>query len=245
MRIQAVVFDAFDTLFINREARWGDCFPRICKEQSLPIEPDALLQAWLSAGSECRRKTLNSEDPSITQPFITYRDLWYDSFVEAFHHLGVTGNAEEAVRYLIQDHSTRSAFPETLSVLKHLGQQVLIAVLSNADDAFLYGVLNHHGLANSFNVVLSSEEARWYKPHSEIFVRLLERLGTSPEATLMVGDNLVSDIYGSHVVGMPGAWINRYGESMDGPVKPTYELHSLEELIPIVIGESEEVCVCP
>ena len=53
----------------------------------------------------------------------------------------------------------------------------------------------------------------------------------------MVGDTLLEDIYGSYNVGMPSAWINRYGAPMNGRVAPTYEMTTLEDLLSIVAGE--------
>ncbi len=34
MAIQAVVFDAFDTLFLNTRDLWRDCFARICRTKA-------------------------------------------------------------------------------------------------------------------------------------------------------------------------------------------------------------------
>ena len=139
--------------------------------------------------------------------------------------------------YFLQDLGTRPAFPETLDVLERLRAIVPVAILSNADDAFLLPVLERHGLSDAFAAVVSSEGARLYKPATRIFALMLERLGTAASETLMVGDTLLDDIYGAHMAGMPGAWINRYGSPMNGRAVPTYELRSLEELLPIVAGE--------
>ena len=139
--------------------------------------------------------------------------------------------------YFLEDLGGRPTFPETLSVLEQLRGILPIAVLSNADDAFLYPVLERHGLSNAFVAVLSSEEARSYKPHPAIFAQMLDRLGTPSEGILMVGDTLLDDIYGAHLAGMPSAWINRYGAPMNGRVAPTYEMTTLEDLLSIVAGE--------
>ena len=52
----------------------------------------------------------------------------------------------------------------------------------------------------------------------------------------MVGDTLHEDVWGSHLVGMPSAWINRYEVPMNGRVEPTYELHSLKDLVKVLEG---------
>ena len=237
MAIQAVVFDAFDTLFLNTRDLWRDCFARICKDQGLAADPNSLYDAWAESESDFRRTRINVETMTPSHPFQTYREVWRHAFVLAFAHLDVAGDADAAVGRFLQDLGARPVFPETLDVLTRLREQLTIAVLSNADDAFLYPVLEHHGLSDAFAAVLSSEEARQYKPHPDIFAKMLDRLGTPPEETLMVGDTLLEDVYGGYKAGMPSAWINRYGAPMTGRVPPTYELNSLEGLLSIVAGE--------
>ena len=237
MAIRAVVFDAFDTLFLNTRDLWRDCFARICGDQGLAIDPGALYDAWAVSETDFRNGRVDVLTMTAGKPFQTYYEVWRDAFVGAFASLGVDGNADAAVGYFLEDLGTRRAFPEAIGVLERLRELVPIAVLSNADDAFLDPVLERNGVSDWFAAVLSSEEARLYKPHTRIFEMMLERLGTDASETLMVGDTLLDDIYGAHVAGMPGAWINRYGAPMNGRVPPTYEVRSLEELLPIVAGD--------
>ncbi|MDE2900578.1 MAG: HAD family hydrolase [Chloroflexota bacterium] len=237
MAIRAVVFDAFDTLFPNTRDLWRDCFVRICHDQGLSVDPGALYEAWAAHEYDFRRRRVDVETLTQQEPFETYFEVWRDTFVEAFDALGVDGDADGAAGYFLEDLGTRPAFPETVSVLERLRDLAPIAVLSNADDAFLLPVLERHGLSDAFAAVVSSEGARLYKPATRIFELMLERLGTAAAETLMVGDTLLDDIYGAHMAGMPGAWINRYGAPMDGRVAPAYEVRSLEELLPIVAGE--------
>ena len=69
-----------------------------------------------------------------------------------------------------------------------------------------------------------------------IFKVLLKRLNAEPGETLMVGDTLHEDVWGSHLVGMPSAWVNRYEAPMDGRVAPTYKLNSLKDLVKVLEG---------
>lgn len=237
MAFQAVVFDAFDTLFPNTRDLWRDCFARICRDQGLGLDPMALYDAWAAHEYDFRRRRVDVDTLTQREPFETYYEVWRGSFVNAFGALEVDGDAEGAVQYFLQDLGTRPTFPETLSTLEKLRKLAPIAVLSNADDAFLLPVLERNGLSDAFAAVLSSEGARLYKPATRIFELILERLGTAAAETLMVGDTLLDDIYGAHMAGMPVAWINRHGAPMDGRVAPAFEVRSLEELLPIVAGE--------
>ena len=109
-----------------------------------------------------------------------------------------------------------------------------MAILSNADDSFLYPLLEKHSISDAFETIVSSEAAGSYKPESLIFHKLFERLDLTPGETLMVGDTLHEDVWGSHLSGMPSAWINRHDVPMNGRVAPTYELHSLNDLVTVL-----------
>lgn len=237
MGIQAVVFDAFDTLFLNTRDLWQDCFSRICEDQGLGVDAGALYGAWAEHEGDFRRRRVDVETLTQREPFETYHEVWRDAFARAFAALGVDGDADGAVSYFLEDLGMRPAFPETTGVLERLREIVPVALLSNADDAFLLPALERHGLSDAFAAVVSSEGARLYKPATRIFELMLERLGTAASETLMVGDTLLDDIYGAHMAGMPTAWINRHGWAMDGRVGPTYEVRSLEALLPVVAGE--------
>ena len=237
MVIKAVVFDAFDTLFVNTRDLWRDCFERICRDQGLSVDAGALYGTWAAAEMDFRKRRNDVETMTAREPFETYYEVWHDAFVRSFSNLDVGGDADAAVGYFLEDLGTREAFPETGRALARLRELVPVAILSNADDAFLYPVIERNGLSDVFVAVLSSEEARLYKPHPGIFAQMLERLGTQAGETLMVGDTLLDDIYGARLSGMPGAWVNRYGAPMDGRVAPDYEIRSLEDLLPIVAGE--------
>ena len=45
------------------------------------------------------------------------------------------------------------------------------------------------------------------KPHPEIFRRMLQQLGSPPQRTLMIGDNLLTDIAGARALQIPTLWI--------------------------------------
>jgi len=50
----------------------------------------------------------------------------------------------------------------------------------------------------------------------------------------MIGDNLKSDILGGINYGIDTAWCNLFNKENDTEIQPTYEFHSLWELIDII-----------
>ena len=123
----------------------------------------------------------------------------------------------------------REPYQDALEALPVIQTRWRTGVLSNADDGYLFPLLSRIGW--KFEAVLSSEEARAYKPLPSPFRQIMSKLGVGPEESIYVGDTLYDDILGAKGVGMRVAWVNRHGASPDSQFpKPDYEVQSLKEL---------------
>ena len=71
------------------------------------------------------------------------------------------------------------------------------------------------GLADCFDAVVVSAEMGIGKPDPEVFHEVLARLGSEPEAAVMVGDSWERDIEGAVGVGMSAVWVTR-GRALPG-----------------------------
>ncbi len=94
--------------------------------------------------------------------------------------------------------------PETKALLHSLKEKgVKVGIISNFQHApHVRKVLRRNGLLKMLDAVIISGEVHAKKPEPKIFEIALERLGTTPEMTLFVGDDPVRDICGAASVGM-------------------------------------------
>ena len=222
--ITAVIFDMYDTLVQNPSDRWIDGIEAIIREQSLDTGPDRLLQEWSVGNAEFRDSRDNPD-----APFRTYFQAWRDGFDRAFTNLEVPGDAAGASRSFIGFLSRRDPYPETVEAIKLVQGGWRTAVLSNADDDYLMPNLGLLDL--QFEAVLSSEEARVYKPHPGLFRQMLKRLNVAPGQAVYVGDRQYEDVKGARGVGINSVWINRTGEPPDPRLpEPACQIKSLLEL---------------
>jgi 2-haloalkanoic acid dehalogenase type II len=184
--------------------------------------------------SSTRVRPINGPLPA----FRTYREEWTEHFSLCFEELGVEGDAAAGHEHLRTMLADAPAFQEARRTIEIVGRRLPIAVMSNADDDFLYPVLAKNAL--TFPVVVSSEEARAYKPHESIFQRLSEAMGVAPENILYVGDSRVADVTGSKNAGMHSAWVNRGSDNRGasnwagqqrGVVEPDVEVSRLDGLL--------------
>ncbi|MFD1888281.1 HAD family hydrolase [Paenibacillus wenxiniae] len=109
-----------------------------------------------------------------------------------------------------------------------------LGILTNGTYNIQYGKVLHLGLEKDFDVILTSGEAGIKKPDQRVYEMILERLGTSGEETVFVGDHPVNDIWGAGQVGMRGiflrrsfAWDDKLG------LKPWRAIDELDELAAI------------
>lgn len=108
-----------------------------------------------------------------------------------------------------------------------------ICVVSNIDSDDLRAALEHTGL--SFDLIVTSEDCRAYKPRREPFERALSLLGLSPSEVFHVGDSLKSDVRGAKAQGIPVLWVNRKKRGLPaGGDQPEYVASDLTGLLRVV-----------
>lgn len=234
-QITTVIFDMYETLAENNSALWVELFGRICADQGLNISGQTLFDKWKPREMQFRKVRLNFEEPDKSPPFKSYEEAWRDCFVEAFEELGIQADASAAAKASIRDMGERAPYPDALSALPGIQQRWRTGLLSNADNDYLYPILERQ--AWHFEAVVSSEEVQAYKPLPAPFRIVMERMGVAPGESLYIGDSLHDDVLGCKAVGMMAAWINRPGSPLDpaGP-QPDFVLASLDELAGVLDG---------
>ncbi len=81
-----------------------------------------------------------------------------------------------------------------------------------------------------FEHYIISEEIGFAKPYSEIFDYSLNKFDHNDKSsTIIIGDNLTSDIKGGNDYEIDTCWINQFGVS-EKSIIPTYEIKDLAEL---------------
>lgn len=103
-----------------------------------------------------------------------------------------------------------------------------VCVVSNIDRADLESALDFHNLDLPY--VVTSEDARSYKPQPECFLAGLEMLGLAANEVLHVGDSLMSDVAGANALGISVAWLNRNGKKLTSSAEVVREIHDLHAL---------------
>jgi FMN phosphatase YigB (HAD superfamily) len=103
-----------------------------------------------------------------------------------------------------------------------------VCLVSDADRGDLERLLLRHRVV--VEGVVTSEDARAYKPRAEPFLMALDKLGLSPADVIHVGDSPVADLAGAAALGIDTAFVDRDGRGLPDGVGATYVVRSLTEL---------------
>lgn len=180
------------------------------------------------AGSEQAGLNWRRQYLKLTYQAGRYRP-YEDIIREAAKHAGVVC---ERADELIQRWGEIEPWPETKRVLQQLLKKVPVAVATNSSIAFAEVAVSCTG--QSIPVVITAEDAGYYKPHPRPYRMALERLGRQAEHVLFVAGS-AADVPGASGVGMPVFWHNRMNlKPLDSTAKPGYMSDSLWPVLDLV-----------
>ncbi|MDO9362542.1 MAG: HAD-IA family hydrolase [Sphingopyxis sp.] len=184
-------------------------------KQIAPIEAvvfdllTALLDSWSlwnrAAGSDVDGLRWRRAYLELTYGCGAYRP-YEDLVSEAAAKVGIAASAAAA---LTHEWTTLQPWPEAKDVLGDLLLRgIRLGVVTNCSTRLGQRAADQVGV--SFSVVVTSEDAGFYKPRPEPYRAALDKLGTDPARTLFVAGS-PADIPGAAGVGMPVFWHNRAG----------------------------------
>ena len=221
MSFQAIIFDAYGTLFdvyaIAAEA-----------ERQFPGQGAALANLWRDKQIEYTRLRTLSD---TYQPFDS---VTRDALQFACSRLGLALSPESQSQ-LMDQYNRLTPFPENLNVLNELkrhGQK--LAILSNGNPEMLDPVIKAAGMDGMFTHVLSAHSVKKFKTAPETYRLGTSTLGLAAKDCLFVSSN-GWDICGAAWFGYPTFWVNRAAAPLEVlGVTPNGEGRSLNDLFQFV-----------
>ena len=119
---------------------------------------------------------------------------------------------------------------ELMDYLRQRGYRMHMT--SNGFHEVQYKKLAACGLRDYFDTIILSEDAGANKPSPQYFDYALKVSGARRETTLMIGDNLNTDIVGAHNAGLDTILFNRWGvEPTDVPTHTVNRLLDIKTIL--------------
>ena len=166
-------------------------------------------------------------------PYRPYGEVLAESMRRSALVQGRVVPMEDAARFA-RSMARWPPFPDTGPALRRLGARHRLAILSNVETAILRESVARIGV--EFDLLLTAQELRSYKPARAHFDAALVRLALPKERVLHVAVSLYHDVRPASALGWTTAWVNREAEVRPADVAPRFEVPDLASLADRALG---------
>ena len=193
MKIKAVVFDAYGTLYDTHSVAE-------VTEEAFPGYGDIITQLW-------RIKQLEySWLRSLMRRYQDFAVVTRDSLVYTLRCLGLQYD-EKTFDAIIEKYLHLDLYPDARIALDALKGRKL-AILSNGGPETLNALVKNSGLDRVLDAAISVDSRKVFKPSPEAYTPIESELGVKPAEVLFVSSN-PWDACGAKSFGLNVAWIER------------------------------------
>ena len=133
--------------------------------------------------------------------------------------------------YLKYSLSFNILFPGAKEIISHLKKAYKLGIITNGFEEIQHPKLRVTGLNRYFDAVITSEEAGYKKPDQRIFEYALNKLNSTPDKTIMIGDDIDIDILGAKNAGIDQIYFNPEKVNCSDA---NYSISNLMEIIDIL-----------
>lgn len=163
------------------------------------------------------------------QSAIQRADIRERRFSTIFKRLGaLPGQMPENIEkeYIALAPTKPQTFENAHLILDYLSKNYELHLITNGFDDIQTTKLKSSNLDQYFDVIVTSETTQYRKPDREIFEIAMHKAKATVQQSIMIGDNLESDIQGAKNVGMDYVWFNPTGVKTNSLIQ-----HEIENLI--------------
>jgi HAD superfamily hydrolase (TIGR01662 family) len=153
--------------------------------------------------------------------------------------LGDTLVVEEEIQGRHLQEVELQKVPYVDHVLHELKKRYKLGVVTNtttSGEEHVRTALKKIGIERDFDVIVTSVDVGYEKPHEKIFLTALRKLCVKPNEAVMVGNRISKDVLGANKLGMTSIlykWNERYLDKITSNLeKPDYTIKSLSEILP-------------
>lgn len=233
LRYDIVLFDADNTLF-DFDLAEAEALRQVTEGQGVSLTAE-LRSAYHQINAALWSRFDRGE---ITRDWLTV-----ERFRQYLELLG-GGCPEEMNRaYLKALGQCSVLLPGAEALCRRLKPFCRMAILTNGITESQTGRLERSAIRDCIEALFISQAMGCQKPQREFFTRVYAALGLTDaelSRTVMVGDNLQSDILGGRNGGIATIWFNPHQRENDSGICPDWEAETLAEAGDIILGKAEQ-----
>lgn len=125
-------------------------------------------------------------------------------------------------------------FPGAIDLLSILLERgVKLALITNGNGPLQWSKITKFGLESFFDCIVIEDQFGFGKPDQRVYRHAMGHLGSSPQDTWMIGDNLEWEVVVPKQLGIKGIWVDNRGDGLpeNMNVKPDKIIGGLSELL--------------
>lgn len=152
--------------------------------------------------------------------------------------LGELGVSEKEIpegigeKYLELAPIKPNVIPYTHEILSYLKPNYQLHIISNGFDDVQHSKMKASKIHEYFDLIVTSDSSGYRKPQKGIFEYAMKEAGASKSDSIMIGDNMETDIIGAQNAYMDHIFFNPNGFQHD--LNVTYEISSLKQIMNIL-----------
>lgn len=205
--IKALFFDFYGTI-VHEDGIVIDEITTIINSTGDGTKKSAIGSYWWNVFQE-------SYMNSFGDSFKTQRELEINSLEMTLKKFGSNASADELSKKMFEHWRKPPIFEDAANFLTLC--DIPYYIVSNIDTDDVMAAIHYHSLTPV--KVFTSEDAKSYKPRSELFEMALKETNLKPQEVVHIGDSLGSDIKGASNLGINTIWINRNNKEIpDGVI---------------------------
>ena len=152
----------------------------------------------------------------------------FDDTLKVFNVFDFELSTKIAQTYIAISPFQKQLMPNTIAILTYLKNKYPLYIITNGFPEVQTTKMHQTGLAAFFEDIFISAEIGHQKPSTELFEIVLQRCNASPYTSIMIGDNMKTDIAGARESGLDQIYYNPlFKKRID---RVTYEINDLIEL---------------
>jgi 2-haloacid dehalogenase len=217
--IEWVTFDVYGTLIDWENGAW-EAFDKEARKDGIELDRTQVVDLFLDAQKEIKAGS-----------YELYAEVLRRTALKIAEEVG--WELEPSRAGFLPDSVKRwPAFKETNTQLERFKKKFEIGLIANVDDKLLGET--RRWLKPDFDLVVTAQQVRSYKPDPAHFKECERRIGTK-KGWVHVASSYYHDIEPCAKLKVPTIWVNRSGEALEaGAKKPTEEVSNLKEALKLL-----------
>ncbi len=208
MKIEHIFFDLDHTLW-DFEMNSAKAFHYIFNVNKIDVDLDNFLSLYTPINKKYWK--LYREE-KVSKPVLRYNRL-KETFDGLDYKISDDKINHLAKIYIDNLPNYNNLFDGAVEILEYLLLKYKLHIITNGFEEVQVKKLKKSEILHFFDRVITSESVGVKKPNPIIFKHALSLASTTPEKSIMIGDNYEADILGAQQIGMRTIYFNGSNES--------------------------------